>query len=92
MHAVIGEDAEGRRLLHGRDFDRAQRDRQVGRDIGSDAEAMGVVDDGLDPEAVGQFQRGDVAGLGQRAPKRNRAFKLFVVVVGLVRGLTAWGT
>ena len=84
-HAVVGKHAEGGSLLEGRDFRRAQRDRQVGRDVRGDAEAVGVVDHRLDAEVVGQLQRGNVARLGQRAAQRDRAFKFLVVIVRSVR-------
>ncbi len=84
VHTVTGKNTVRGRLLHGRDLDRAQSDRQVERDVGRDAEAMSVVDDSLDTDAVGQLQRGDVAGLGQRTSKCDRTLKLFVVIVGLV--------
>ena len=41
VNAVVGKDAEGGSLLDGRYFDRAQRHRQIGRDVRSDAEAVG---------------------------------------------------
>ena len=68
-----------------------RRDRQVRRDVRRDAEAMGVVDDRLNSDAVGQLQRGNVAGLGQRTPKGDGTLKVFVVVVGRMQDLRAVG-
>jgi len=88
---VIGKDAESGGLLHRRHFNRTRRDRQVRRNVRGNAEAMSVVDDGLDAKAVGQFQRRDVAGLGQRAPQRNGGFQTFRRNCGTRRGLTGSG-
>jgi hypothetical protein len=68
--AVTGKNAVRRRLLQQRNFRSAQRYWQIRRDIRRDAEAMGVVDHSLDTQTVGQLQRWNVAGLGQRTAER----------------------
>ena len=81
----FGKHAEGRGLLERRDFRRTQRHRKIGGNVGGDAEAVRVVDHGLDADAVGKLERGNVSGLRQRAPQRDRALEFLVVIVRRVR-------
>ena len=80
-HTVIGKHAKRRGLLKQRDFCRAQRHRQIRRDVRCDPKAMGVINHAFYPETVGQLQRGNVARLRQRAPQRDHPFKFLVVIV-----------
>src|SRR5208282_6050448 len=84
-YAVVRKHAESRGLLERRDLRRAQRHRKVGRNIRGNAEAVRVIDDGLDADVVSQLERGNVSGLGERAPQRDGALKFVVVVVRRIR-------
>ena len=42
---------------------------------------MRVVDHRVDSDAIGQFERGDVSGLRQRSPQRDRTLEFAIVVV-----------
>ena len=84
-NAVIRENAEGGSLLEQGNFGRAQCHGQVGRDIGSNPEAMRVVDHSPYSDTVRELERRNVARLRERPPQSYRAFKLLIIIVGRVR-------
>ena len=58
--AVVGKDGVGLHLFSEGDLDGTERDRQIGRNGGGDAEAMRGVNDGVNADVIGQAQRRNV--------------------------------
>ena len=79
--AVVGKDGIGSHLLLERDFGRAERDGQIGRNVRGDAEAVRHVDDLVNADARGELDRGNVARLGKGVGQGHRAFVVVLVVV-----------
>ena len=74
-HALIRERRVGARHLEQRPVAGAERDRQVGREVFLEAEALRVVEHVLRPERVHHLDRRDVARLLERPAKRDRRLR-----------------
>ena len=82
--AAVREHGVGAGDLEQRSFARAERDRQVRRELAREAEPLRVGHHDRRPDLFHHLDRRDVARILQRAPQRHRSLELVVVILRLV--------